>query len=357
MAFAPDHISRRLKQRSLIAVALVVALTAAAALLATTDPEPGPAPATASPSILAPQSAVAASRDPDVAGRRSTLAAVTSWRDMRLASSPAAIAATGDDLVAVDPNLIDALPASEQAAALETLRRKPDGASRLLIGHLSVGNFEPDRPYWRPKSAAKAAMKLDGEAPTSTDAQSTSGARAVAVCYWESEWQAQLYGRPEALLDRLIASGYDGVYLADAEAYRLARSELADADTRMADLIRRMSAHARRLNPQFVVMLGGAEELLSHTVVHEAVDAIAKTNLLFGINGPGMANDEADIASSLHALKSAVRAGQPVFVSERITTTEATVAARRRLADLGFIADINRATMPLRGTGWSKVKF
>ena len=154
MAFAPDHISRRLKQRGLIAVALVVALTGAATLLAAAGPDTGletsSAPATASPSILAPQPAVAANRDPDVAGRRSTLAAVTSWRDMRLAPSPAAVAASGADLVAIDPNLIDALPASDVSGPSRRRRLSP---RRCCFCRPSSTGYRSGRP---PRSGGRA---------------------------------------------------------------------------------------------------------------------------------------------------------------------------------------------------------
>lgn len=350
MAFAPDHISSRFKRRGVIALALFVTLTTGATLLATSQSDETPATVTAGTAPAAERQHTSVAYDPDTARRRAILADIASWRDLRFATA-ADVATETADLIAVDPNLVDARPLSEQPAALQGLQRKPDGSPRLVLGHLSIGAFEPNRPYWRWKSAADAVMPLDAALIPASIGPSNP------VRYWEPAWQAQLYGRPEALLDRLIAAGYDGVYLADGEACRLARPDNADADARMAEFVARLARYARTLNPQFVVMLGGAEELLTHTVVREAIDAIAKPDLLFGINAPGQPNDEADIAASLHVVKSAVRGGHPVFVTEHTANPEMAAAARRRLAELGFIADVTTSTTSARPTLWSKVKF
>lgn len=331
MTAATDHLAR-FWRRGLAAVGLLLALVSGAVLLASVGApvEPG----TAAPLATAP-------RDPDAAGRRERLAAVKSWRDLRGEEVPEAAFAQSADLIVIDPLLIGRLPQSEQAAAMSRLRRGPEGAGALVLAHLSVGAIEAGRPFW---NAAWVAM-----------GSSAVVRQSATAPYWDPSWHDQLYGRPEALLDRLIAAGYDGVVLADAEVHRIA-GDVQDAPRKMADLIASLASYARRQNPYFVVVLGGSEELLSQPQVLAGIDAVAKHDLYHGLAGPGVDNDEVDVASSLLALRTAVRSGHPVFVAERVTA-DVVDRTRRRIEDMGFVADVHPRPVAGARPVWSKAKF
>lgn len=355
MAVAPPSIASRMRRRGLVAGALILSLTAAATLIAWLSPDPDVERAREAAQVLASSRPAAASTliDPDLVARRTRLAEITTWRDLRRADGFAEATATDADLIAVDPAIVDGQATSEQAGMIERLRQRRDGSVRLVVAHLSLAIFEPGRPYPSASVAAGRPMLpvAGGRGREDRDAQ------AQVMRYWDAAWQGQVFGAPGALLDRLVAAGYDGVLLSDADAYRLARPHVPDADQRMAGLIAHLSTHAQQLNPHFIVMLGSGEELMAHTVMRTAVDAVVKADLLFGINGPGIANDEADIASSLHALRAAQRLGQPVFVTERHVASEVADTVRRRLGELGFLADLEIAALPNGRWLWSKVKF
>jgi cysteinyl-tRNA synthetase, unknown class len=318
MAFAPEQIARRLRRRIAMAVALFVALTAGATLLAGSVQEPETRPLTTG-------SLATGLRDPS---RSTVLTTVRSWRDLRAATA-ADIMATDVDLVVLDPKIVDRLTVAQQVELMSALRQRRNDGERLLIAHLSIGYAEPDRPYARLKSIALQPSAGPDQAPV----------KYAPVKYWEPAWHALMFGRPDALLDRLVAAGYDGVMLAGADAYRPARGQIADPEGQMAALVGRLAAHARTINPSFVVVLGGAEEVLAHATARDTVDAVATSNVLFGINAPGEPNDAADIASALHGLKAIRRSGRPVFVRER---TDPTVIAttRDRLIELGFVESL-----------------
>jgi cysteinyl-tRNA synthetase len=332
MSATLDHMTR-FKRRALMAAVLFVGLTTLALLLASvgTPIEPGPAAAVhGRPS------------DPEAAGRRDRMMLVKSWRDVRSVEDIQSVAAERASMIVIDPRLLSRLSASEHGRQMERFRGGSDSDDRLLVAHLSIGSIESDRPYW---GAAWVAMGT-----------SAAVRQTAAAPFWDQAWHDQLYGRPDALLDRLIAGGYDGVYLADAENHRIA-TDVANAAHKMADLVTRMADYARRQNPYFMVVLGSAEELLAQPAVRARIDAVAKSGLLYGVNGPGIANDQVDVASSLLALRPAIQSGHPIFVSERVTTVDDSAAAKRRLVELGFVGDVRAETAATTKRTWSKVKF
>lgn len=332
MSATLDHMTR-LKRRALMAVGLFIGLTTLALFLASIGApiEPGTAVAVQGrPS------------DPEASGRRDRMVLVKNWRDARSLEDMEAVAAVHAGMIVIDPRLLSRLPTSEQGRQMERFRGRSDSDDRLLVAHLSIGSIESDRPYW---GAAWVAMGT-----------SAAVRQTAAAPFWDQAWHDQLYGRPDALLDRLIAGGYDGVYLADAESHRIA-TDVANAAHKMADLIARIADYARRQNPYFIVVLGSAEELLAQSAVRARIDAVAKSGLLFGINGPGVANDQIDVASSLLALRPAIQSGHPIFVSERVTAADDVVAAERRIADLGFVGDVRTEPSGSTKRTWSKVKY
>src|ERR687894_419359 len=78
------------------------------------------------------------------------------------------------------------------------------------------------------------------------------------VRYWMPGWKALLFD----YLDGILAAGFDGVFLDVVDVYqsRLADAERADPARDMVELVREMSAYAKRLDPDFRVFVNNAEE-------------------------------------------------------------------------------------------------
>ena len=64
------------------------------------------------------------------------------------------------------------------------------------------------------------------------------------------------------------------------------------------------------------------------------------SDLLFGQDGVGVANNHTDIVAALHDLNRVKKSGRPVFVTEHIAPEEVAVrtGAHQTLSALGFIA-------------------
>jgi uncharacterized protein (TIGR01370 family) len=80
-----------------------------------------------------------------------------------------------------------------------------------------------------------------------------------------------------------------------------------------------------------------AEELLSSKQLRDALDGVAKEDLLYGVAAEGHENAAADIDASLGFLKLARNDGLPVLVIEYIHDNESMAKARRRIEAEGFV--------------------
>ena len=119
-----------------------------------------------------------------------------------------ALGNTDYDLVLVDLFYDDqALSAAEVAG----LKRKANGGSRLVIAYMSVGEAEDYRYYWSPA--------WDSRPPGWLAAENPHWPGNYKVRYWEKDWQAIIYGSEDAYLERVLAAGFDGVYLDIIDAF------------------------------------------------------------------------------------------------------------------------------------------
>ena len=231
------------------------------------------------------------------------------------------------DLAVVDPAAFGtdavALP-----AAVEAAKRRSDGSSRLVVARISVATVaEP----------AEAAAAQTARVRPLDDGR-------IPVAYWSSVWHDRLYGSSSALVDRLVSAGFDGVYVADADVYVRLRKQWPGAENDMVQLVERLSARAKSMNPAFAVVLANAEELIAHPGIRNAVDALAKEDLLFGSDGVGETNPRSAVVASLHFLERAQRAGQPVLVAEHLEPGPGSADALQKIRERGFIGTIAPVT-------------
>jgi len=309
---------------------------------------------------------------------RAALSHVRSWgyqlQDLqveRVASSP-------HDLIVVDESL-DGHHRGNEARTLAQLKRKANGERRIILSYLSIGEAEDYRPYWKTAWTAPMAaspnpiqmIRLSSAAATTARAHfrfasglsdkpllsPTAAAPAwlgaenpewrgnYNVRFWHPDWKALLYGTPSAALDRIIAAGFDGVYLDRADVYDRWRREQPSARDDMIELVSGIAAYAREKKPDFLVVLQNAEELLANKHLRETLDGVAKEDLLYGVTEEGRANSAGDIQSSLRYLRQARTDGLPVLVVEYLADLAAITAARNRIESEGFVAYFGPRTL------------
>lgn len=118
------------------------------------------------------------------------------------------LAATGYDMFVIDLFCTDA---QLDAADIAQLKTKPQGGSRLVLCYMNIGEAEDYRWYWHPGWTADPPSWLGSENP--------DWPGDYLVEYWDPEWQAIIYGSPDAYLDRILAAGFDGVYLDKVDSF------------------------------------------------------------------------------------------------------------------------------------------
>ncbi|MGH6815178.1 MAG: endo alpha-1,4 polygalactosaminidase [Hyphomicrobiaceae bacterium] len=279
-----------------------------------------------------------------IAANRTPLASVRAWGYQLQRLNVTQAAGSGLDLIVVDPS-------SLEPKVLEALRRKPNGDRRVVCAYLSVGEAEEVRWYWRREWVApSAAAQLDTPAPAAAGGRIPKPTAPswlasthrdwrghYRVRFWDAGWQALIFGTPEAALDRILAAGFGCVYLDRADVYALFQKERTTAQADMAAFVARLADYARARAPEILVIVQNAEELLEHAKLGQAIDAVVKEDLLFGLRQAGVENSTADIDASLAYLQKAKRAGLSVFAIEYLDNAAKAAVARRRLSELGFV--------------------
>ncbi|MCF6365202.1 MAG: endo alpha-1,4 polygalactosaminidase [Bacteroidales bacterium] len=119
-----------------------------------------------------------------------------------------AISQTNYDLV-----LIDYFFNEEEFTVSEitSLKTKLNGGKRLVISYMSIGEAEDYRYYWKDEWNKDKPEWLDKENP--------NWKGNYKVWYWNSEWQAIIYGNSNSYLKKILDAGFDGVYLDIIDAF------------------------------------------------------------------------------------------------------------------------------------------
>lgn len=292
----------------------------------------------------------------DQTARRKHLAGVKSWGYQLRLIDPEAIAASRFDLFVTD----HAISANRRfvreftPAEVERMKTRPDGSRRIVLAYLSIGEAERYRFYWRQE------WYEPGKAPAWLAAANDRWDGNWRVRFWQPGWQDLIYAAstPGAAtyLARIKAQGFDGIYLDRADVYAELLPERGSAETEMVRFIQRLAETARRDAPQFLVVMQNAEELIARRDVREAIDAIAKEDLLYGVEHDETANPRGMVAESLSLLRRARSNGLAVFAVEYLSDAVTAGKAAARLDKEGIVplvAERSLGTLDYRAEGAS----
>jgi cysteinyl-tRNA synthetase len=274
-----------------------------------------------------PQSTLAA------AERRRRIGEINNWGYWLSSLDVGGAASAPHDLLVVDSEISADRTFEREYRSDEVaqMKRRPGSTPRLVLAYLSIGEAERYRPYWQ-QAWYDAPSK-----PAWLDKENRRWAGNFAVRYWDPQWQQLIFGTPDSYLDRIVAQGFDGVYLDRADAFFQWRKLQPTARADMVSFIARLAEHARKLAPEFLVVMQNAEELLEDAPVLDAIDAIAKEDLLFGVRRAEEPNKPDDVVWSMELLRSAQSAGRKVLVVEYLKDRAKMATAASRIREEGFI--------------------
>ncbi len=91
------------------------------------------------------------------------------------------------------------------------LKVKANGARRLVIAYMSIGEAEDYRYYWQQGWKVGSPSWLEKENP--------AWHGNYIVRYWDEDWQSVIYGNDGSYLRKILNAGFDGVYLDIIDAF------------------------------------------------------------------------------------------------------------------------------------------
>ncbi|MCB1505062.1 MAG: endo alpha-1,4 polygalactosaminidase [Hyphomicrobiaceae bacterium] len=289
--------------------------------------------------------------------RRSLMSNVKSWGYQLAGLDTASATGVPYDLLVVDATTGVGDGNAMSSADVARLQQAADGKRRIVVSYLSIGEAED----YRPDYFSTEYLQEDAPDWLMHENPEWKGNRIISFC--DEGWQRTILGdengrnvynsiEPSPLF-RLIELGLDGVYLDRVDVYSEVGKACPDAARRMVAFVKRLAEQARRRNPDFIVVLQNAEELLVHRDMIDSIDAVAKEDLFYGVDHSEKQNEAGLVRETLANLRLAKRAGRPVFFVDYIKSPAKIADARRRGQAEGFMPyfaprDLGRMWLPGR---------
>lgn len=259
------------------------------------------------------------------------LSSVGSWVYQLQGARPDVLAASPYDMAVIDYSRDGSGGRAFSRADIAALKVKSDGGQRIVLAYLSIGEAEDYRFYWGQDWSRTPPSWLLGENP---DWEGNYDIR-----FWDPEWQKIILGTPESYLDKILAAGFDGVYLDRVDAYERNDREMNAPGRRAAMIafVQDIARYGRAQNPQFLVVPQNGEELLSDTGYRQVISGLAKEDLLYGLDGDESRNRNGEIRASLSFLNRLVAEGKPVFLAEYLSSPELIETAHADASQLEMV--------------------
>jgi len=191
-------------------------------------------------------------------------------------------------------------------AEVATLRT----GNRKVLAYLSIGEAETYRFYWNPAWTDQGANDPDRPAwlgPVDPAFRDNSKVR-----YWDPAWQAILFGGPGAYLDRILAQGFDGVYLDIVDGYEFwgpdGNDERPTAAADMQALVEALAGYARATRPGFVVVPQNGSALVADPTYLDAISGQGAEDTWFRGNARQSAAQAGSVVPMLDVVLAAGKA-------------------------------------------------
>src|ERR1700731_2304671 len=257
------------------------------------------------------------------------LSEVRSWAFQLQNVDPLEIKLSPYDLVVIDYGFDRRNATAFPREVVSLMRSKPDGKKRLLFAYLSVGEAESYRYYWQDNWLTARPEWLGAANP--------DWPGNYLVQYWNPQWQEILFGNPNAYLDRILAAGFDGVYLDGADKFEQWRQRRESAASDMVDLVGAIASYAHAQRPDFLIIPQNGDALLGIPRYLDIIDGFAREDLLYSERDAEVRNSPLSVAESIRRMRPLVTAGKPVLVIEYPSDAQLAAAMLDEIRELGFI--------------------
>jgi cysteinyl-tRNA synthetase len=223
---------------------------------------------------------------------------------------PVAIGRSTYDLVIVDVDKDGTRPFT----SAEIRQMGGGGAQpKTVLGYVSIGEAEDYRSYFESSWTNRSPSWLGPENP---DWEGN-----YQVRFWDAGWQDVILAR----IANVVKAGFNGTFLDVVDVYQsaFAQNASANAEREMVAFVKEISAFAKGINPDFVIYVNGAEELLAFTDYVSAIDGVLKESIYYGNSGTNSRNSADAISWTTGLLDRAAAAGKTVLNIEYVTSATA----------------------------------
>ena len=197
---------------------------------------------------------------------------------------------------------------------IEEIANKNGTNPKKLLCYMSIGEAENYRPYWQDDWDSNGDGVPDDGAPDWLDIENPDWEGNYKVRYWMPEWQELIFGSNESYLDLILARNFDGVYLDIVDAFEYYEEQGDEgAGQKMVDFIGNLSAYAKNINPNFLIVPQNGESLVEYDGYLDTVDGIGREDVLYTGN---WRNSREEIDWVFPYLKEFLDAGKFVFEVE-----------------------------------------
>lgn len=215
---------------------------------------------------------------------------------------------------------------------------------RRVVAYVSIGEAEDYRSYWQKSWDVNGDGKPDAGAPSFLDVENPDWKGNYRVRFWQSEWQKMML----PAVDRVVAQGFDGIYLDIVDAFEFYEYDAVQKDwidnnmngetgkTYRQDMIAWVGAIAKRaraVRGDFMVIPQNATQLLEDAGYRKLISAVGVEDLL--VAGKKIRSDK-DAAYRIHYLEMFKPLGKPILIIDYPKSAKIHAAAFERAASQGY---------------------
>lgn len=246
------------------------------------------------------------------------LQADATWKTRETAVS--ALAACDRDWIVVDAAYTGGEDGRWTSDDLKTIRAGKPG--RRVLAYLSIGEAEDYRDYWQRSWDADRNGKPDAGAPDFLMPVNADWAGNYRVRYWRVDWQMLIL----AEVDRIVAQGFDGIYMDIVDAFETFEFDGTDwiddrkneetGQTYRLDMIawvKTIGERLRRDSPTRLLVPQNGSQLIADESYLKIVSAIGMEDVFTNGNKK---QKPAETKPRIQHVKPLIAAGKPVLLIE-----------------------------------------
>ena len=213
------------------------------------------------------------------------------------------------------------------SSEIDDIRTGKDG--RKILSYISIGEAEDYRFYWNDDWLKTPPEWLDQENPD-WDGN-------YKVKYWIAEWQDIIKG----YLQKIIDTGFDGIYLDIIDAYEYYESTVANAEGLMINFMEVISNFTRGQVSEFLIIPQNGEAIVTDHYL-ELVDGIAREEVyVIATNDKRDLEETREIEGYLDQFKSAGKIVMVVDYANKKDLIEYATSSASAKGYLSLVTDVD----------------